>query len=130
MRGPLLGLAAIGACGLLAGAAPAKPPPDPSRVLLSGVEFDLTLSRQMLRPGRVISQVLNQGEDPHNLRLQRTDLPGKPEFGFGELGPGEYENLDVRLGKRATFTLWCSLAEHRGLGMEATLRTKKRRQHR
>jgi hypothetical protein len=124
------GIAAVvtaGACAVLAAGAPAKPAPDPERALVRAVEFDLTLSRTKLPPGRAIIQFLNDGEDPHDLRMQRTDLAGKPEFGLGEIGPGEYENLDARLGKRATYTLWCSLADHRGRGMEATLRTKKRK---
>ena len=120
-------LAAAGACGVLAAAAPARPAPDPERALVRAVEFDLTLSKTKLRPGRAIIQFLNEGEDPHDLRMQRTDLAGQPEFGLGVIGPGEYENLDTRLRRRSTYTLWCSLAGHRGLGMEASLRTKRRK---
>lgn len=127
MRRSLRVLAVAGAGLALGGAAVAKPAPDPDRVLVRGVEFDLTLSKTKLRPGRVIVQFLNAGEDPHDLRLQRTDVPGKPEFGVGELGPGTYENLDVRMRKRATYALWCSISDHRGRGMDATLRTKKRK---
>jgi hypothetical protein len=112
-----------------AGVAPAKPVPDPDRVLVRGLEFDLTLSKAKLRPGRVIIQFLNDGEDPHDLRLRRTDIAWAPEFGVGELEAGEYASLDTRLHRRSTYTLWCSLADHRGRGMEATLRTK-RRKHR
>lgn len=104
-----------------------EPPPGPDRVLVRGKEFDLTLSKPKVRPGRVIVQFLNDGEDPHDLRLQRTDGGDPTEFGVGELGPGEFENLDTRLKKKASYALWCSLNGHRELGMEATLRTKKRR---
>lgn len=45
----------------------------------------------------------------------------------GVIGPGEDENLDTRLRRRSTYTLWCSLAGHRGLGMEASLRIKRRK---
>jgi len=101
--------------------------PDPERLLVRGSEFELTLSKPKLRPGRAVIQFLNDGEDPHDLRLQRTDGPGGPEFGVGELAAGEYVGLEVRLHKRATYLLWCSISDHRGRGMEASLRTKKRR---
>jgi hypothetical protein len=119
---------ALAACLVLVATAPGKPAtPDPERVLVRGVEYDLTLSKAKLRPGRVIVQFLNDGEDPHDLRLRRVDVPGAPEFVVGELAPGDLESLDTRLHRRSTYTLWCSLADHRGRGMEATLRTKKRR---
>lgn len=92
---------------------------------MRGVEFDLTLSKQKLRPGRVIVQFLNDGEDPHDLRLQRRG--DTAELGIGEIVPGEYENLDAHLRKASTDVLWCSLDGHREAGMEATLRTRKRR---
>jgi hypothetical protein len=44
----------------------------------------------------------------------------------GIVAPGGYVNVDTRLRKRSTYTLWCSLSDHRQLGMEATLRTRKR----
>jgi hypothetical protein len=124
LRATLAGLAAaaLGAAGTAA-AKPEEPVPD--RVLVRGTEFNLTLSKAKVAPGRVIVQFLNDGEDPHDLRLARVGNDG--EFGFGEVGPGDYENLDARLRKRSTYVMWCSLSGHRELGMEATLRTKKRR---
>jgi hypothetical protein len=119
----LAGLAALAIPTL----APAKPPPDPDRVQARGSEFDLVLSKQKVRPGRVIVQFLNAGEDPHDLRLQRYGDAGAPELGTGRIESGDYENLDLHLKKRSTYVLWCSIQDHRQRGMEATLRTKKRR---
>jgi hypothetical protein len=45
---------------------------------------------------------------------------------IGVVPPGSYSNLDTRLRKHATYTLWCSLSDHRQRGMEATLRTRRR----
>lgn len=111
----------------LSGQAVATPPqpPTPDRMLVRGSEFDIVLSKQRVRPGRVIVQFVNDGEDPHDLRLQ---LAGSgAEFGVGEIAPGEYENLDARLRKSSTYALYCSLPGHREAGMDATLRTRKRR---
>jgi len=97
----------------------------PERLLVRGLEYELRLSKQRLVPGRAIIQFVNGGEDAHDLRIQR--LGGGREFGFAELAPGEYESLDRRLRRKSRYVLWCSLSDHRALGMEATLRTKKRR---
>ena len=113
----------------LSASASAEKVQSPDRVQARGTEFDLTLSKQKLRPGRAIVQFLNDGEDAHDLRLQRVGAAGEtegPELTVGVVSPGEYANLDARLRKRSTYVLWCSLGDHRERGMEATLRTKKR----
>ncbi len=97
----------------------------PDRVLARGAEWEITLSKRRVEPGRVIVQFLNDGEDPHDLRLQRNG--GGPELGIGELEPGNYANLDVRLKRASSYQLWCSLPSHRERGMEATLRVAKHR---
>ncbi len=122
--------AALAMLATAATASAAAPEPVPDRVQVRGSEFDLLLSKQKLRPGRAIVQFLNDGEDPHDLKLQRIGSSGAlegPELAIGVVGPGEYENLDARFKKRSTYVFWCSLSDHRELGMEATLRTKKRR---
>jgi len=112
-----------------ADAAP-QPAPTPDRVQVRGSEFDLTLSKPTLRPGRAIVQFLNDGEDPHDLKAQRLGATGSaegPELSIGVVEPGEYENLDARFKQRSTYVFWCSLSDHRQLGMEALLQTKKRK---
>ena len=130
MRARVAAISAVLAFGVAITIASAARPNTPDRVQVSGSEFDLVLSKPKVRPGRVIVQFVNEGEDPHDLRLQRVDGGGSAagaEFGIGELEPGAYQNLDVALRKRSSYRLWCSIADHRGLGMEATLRTKRRR---
>ena len=95
------------------------------RVQVRGSEFDLVLSKQKLRPGKVIIQFLNNGEDPHDLRIVR--IGDEAQFGFGMVGPTEYENLETGLRKKSSYVLWCSLPGHRESGMEAVLKTKQRR---
>ena len=121
MRRPLL----IAACLSLIAAAPARSADDvPDRVMAKGSEFDLVLSKPKVKPGRVIVQFVNDGEDPHDLMLQR--VGGKTVVGTGVAPPGGVVNLDTRLRKRSTYMLWCSLSDHRALGMEAKLRTRRR----
>ena len=124
--------ATVLALAALAGAAGAwaKPAPVPDRVQVRGAEYDLTLSRAKVHPGRAIVQFVNAGEDSHNLRLQRVDSSGAalgPELGLGEVEPGAYEDLAAHLHRGSTYELWCSLKDHRARGMDATVRTKRHR---
>lgn len=130
MRVTAIGAALIATASLAASSAGAKPAePVPDRVGVRGSEFDLILSKTKVKPGRVIVQFVNAGEDSHDLKLQRVGPSGQegPELGVGAIAPGEYENLDAHLKKRATYVLWCSLSDHRQRGMEASLRVAKRR---
>ncbi len=120
------------AAGLLALAAPAVPAAAapvreqaPARLLVTGREYSLTLSRAKLRAGDAIVQLHNFGEDPHDLHLQRAGS-GRA-FELGEVLPGETGTLEMRMRRRSTYRLWCSIDPHAALGMEATLQTKAKR---
>ena len=92
--------------------------PPPSRVQVSAKEFYFVLSRHTLRPGPAIVELVDFGEDPHDLRLQR--VGARHIAGTPEVQPGGYVDLNVTL-VRGTYRLWCSIANHRQLGMQATL---------
>ena len=79
----------------------------------------------MLNPGPAIVQFRNTGEDPHDLVLQRSDLPH--EFKRPELGPGGLETFNFRFRKGVRYRLWCSLEGHEAAGMAAGLRVRPRR---
>jgi plastocyanin len=107
---------------VLAAGASAKIPP-PTRVQVSAKEFFFSLSRQKVKAGPAIIELVNFGEDPHDLRLQR--VGGAHIAGTPEVQPGDFYDLKVTLlpGK---YNLWCSIANHRALGMQATLTVTKR----
>ncbi|GIK77047.1 MAG: hypothetical protein EDQ89_09175 [Acidobacteria bacterium] len=108
----------------VAAAAPARERA-PARLLVTGREYSLTLSRAKLRAGDAIVQLHNFGEDPHDLHLQRAG--SDRAFEIGEVLPGETGTLEMRMRRRSTYRLWCSIDPHAALGMEATLRTKAKR---
>jgi hypothetical protein len=122
-------VACIGACALLGAVALAIPAigAAPSRLLVGGSEFRLTLSRATVKPGRVLIQLQNRGEDDHDLRLQRiTSKPNPPVARWAVTKPGDLSELNLQL-RRGRYRLWCSLPGHRELGMRATLRVSRRR---
>jgi hypothetical protein len=116
-------MVAVSTCiAAVIGLATAAPAAAPSRLLVGGVEFRLTLSRRAVKPGRVTIQFQNRGEDDHDLRLQRiTNRPGAPVARWAVTKPGDVTSLTVKLS-RGRYRLWCSLPSHRELGMRATLR--------
>ena len=92
--------------------------PAPSRVLVEAREFRFTLSRTTVKAGPAIVQLVNYGEDEHDLRLRRAG--GTRVYRIGTVLPGHVGELEARF-LPGRFTLWCSLADHRKRGMSATL---------
>jgi plastocyanin len=101
----------------------AAAPPPPARVQIVAREFSLAPSRRRLKAGTALVELANFGEDPHNLRLQR--VGGTKVYGLPVQQSGEVADLTVRL-LPGTYRLWCSLADHRALGMRATLVVSRR----
>jgi hypothetical protein len=101
---------------------PTEPSGPPSRLLAtarepSPTQLQLQLSRATLPPGTAIVEQYNAGEDPHDLILERL---GVVVFSFPTLDPGLNQRQTLNLA-RGTWTLYCSLLNHRELGMQATL---------
>lgn len=104
---------------------PAPPAPDPqpepesNRLSVKAAEFYFVLSRPSVAPGAVTIELNNQGEDPHNLNLQREGDEGEP-FQLPETDSLDRSvaSFDLPAGK---YRLWCSLPEHEEDGMTATL---------
>ena len=90
----------------------------PARVQVAADEFTYSLSRQSIKAGPVIVQLVNYGEDEHDLRLRRTG--GTRVYRIGKVRPGRLGELEARF-LPGRFTLWCSLADHRKRGMSASL---------
>lgn len=90
----------------------------PARVQIGADEISYALSRQSIKAGPAIVQLVNYGEDEHDLRMQRNG--GTRVYRIGNVRPGKLGELEARF-LPGRFTLWCSLADHRKRGMSATL---------
>jgi hypothetical protein len=104
---------------LLAVPAAAAPP---SRLQVVAREFSFALSRQRLRAGPAIVELVNFGEDAHDLRLRR--VGGTRIQSIGVVLPGGHAALRARLAP-GRYVLWCSIADHRARGMHATLAVRR-----
>jgi hypothetical protein len=108
---------------LLPREAPASAP-FPTRLQVTSTEFRLSMSRVVVPGGRVRIELVNLGEDPHDLKLRR--IGGKYTYTIPETLPGERSTKTLRL-IRGRYQVWCAIAGHRDWGMRATLRVVPRR---
>jgi hypothetical protein len=98
--------------------------PFPTRLQVTSTEFRLTMSRVVVPGGRVRIELVNLGEDPHDLKLRR--IGGRYTYTIPETLPGERSTKTLRL-IRGRYQVWCAIAGHRDWGMRATLRVVPRR---
>jgi plastocyanin len=108
------GLAAAALAGTQASASTVYP----ARVQVSAKEFFFALSRHTVVAGPAIVELANFGEDPHDLRMER--LGGGRLWKTPLVYPGAYYDLEATL-VTGRYRLWCSIGNHRQLGMQAIL---------
>jgi plastocyanin len=103
---------------------PEEPPleetkPAASHLGVKAVEWHYTLSRPEVSAGEVVVELDNQGEDSHNLKLQREGSGEAPlEVPEAAAAAQTSARLDLPPG---TYHLYCSLYQHEEKGMNATL---------
>lgn len=95
--------------------------PTPARLGVSETEFHLTFSRQVVKAGVVEIEVQNVGEDPHDLRIRK--VGGHHTFTVPQVAPGKRRTIALHM-RPGRYRLWCSLANHRALGMQGVLRVR------
>jgi plastocyanin len=115
--------AVVAAAALIAAPTSAALAPAPARIQVSAKEFFFSLSRHKVAAGPAIVELVNFGEDPHDLRLER--VGGGRVWKTPLVYPGAYYDLDAKLVP-GRYRLWCSVANHRKLGMQAVLTVVKR----
>jgi len=92
--------------------------PAPARIQVVAHEYSFVLSRLRVKAGPAIVELVNDGQDAHDLRLQRQGA--RHIAGIGTVPAGGYRDLPLKL-LPGRYSLWCSLADHRASGMSATL---------
>ena len=90
----------------------------PVSIGVSAREFHLTAYRKTVAPGKVRFNVMNYGEDTHNLVVTG---PGGFTRQTGDIGSGDQATLAIKLGRTGTYKLLCTKADHLERGMRTRL---------
>lgn len=89
-------------------------PPPGELVTVTERDFAIELARTSFAPGDYTFRVTNDGSLPHDLAISGPELP---EQVTERLAPGETGQVTVSL-REGRYTLWCTVGDHRGRGME------------
>lgn len=117
-----LALLGLTVAALVAAAHPVLASRAPARVQVTALEFEYRLSRLTVRQGPALIQLVNYGEDEHDLFVRR--VGGTKTFRVNRILPGERATLAIRL-RPGRYRLWCAVSDHRARGMRATLRVRR-----
>ena len=93
-------------------------PPAPARIGVNAYEFHFILSTTTLTAGDTIAELINRGEDPHDLHIARID--GSDELSVPETLPSARARVRFETEPGA-YRLWCSLPFHAERGMDTTI---------
>ena len=115
-------LVALSVIALVGAAAPVLAARPPSRLQVTAFEFEYRLSRLSVRQGPALIELVNYGEDEHDLVMRR--VGGTKTWRLRKLLPGARATMSVRL-RPGTYRLWCAVGDHRARGMRATLRVRR-----
>jgi hypothetical protein len=96
--------------------------PPPARVQVVAQEFSFVLSRRWIRAGTAIIELRNAGEDAHDLRMRR--VGGTRVYAWPVTQAGAVVDETVKLVP-GRYLLYCSIADHRALGMSAVLMVRR-----
>ena len=110
---------AVAAACLAGWADGAAAPRYPARVQVVSQEFHLSPSRYVLKSGPAIVELYNLGEDDHDLVIQRVGSTA-PVGRIAPLHSRTVADRELNL-KPGKYIHWCSLADHRQLGMQTRL---------
>lgn len=125
MRKRVVTLAIAGAltvvCGAIPAAYAASVTGTTTRVQVVADEWRLSPSRSKIKPGKTRIEVVNMGEDDHDLRVARAG--GGYRYDSDVIAPGERIELSFT-AKRGTYKLWCSLADHKAKGMTSKIQVR------
>lgn len=81
-----------------------------NRLAVKSVEYYFVLSRAKVKAGSLTVELNNQGEDPHNLNIQREGDSSEPlQIAETDSLQRNVATFDLPAG---TYRLWCSLPEH------------------
>ena len=97
-----------------------------ARLTVTADEWRLVPSRTTIGNGSTSLRYRNVGQDSHNLALRRLDSRGRlagPTLRVATTQPGASRSRTLSL-RRGTWRMWCTIPNHRPLGMRNILRVR------
>jgi plastocyanin len=91
----------------------------PARLQVTAREFFLTLSKPSVPAGPVMIELVDLGQDAHNIHIQPA-VGGADVAVFPTVQPGAHYDQQVTLAA-GTYTVYCSRPYHEEMGMMVTL---------
>jgi plastocyanin len=93
----------------------------PARVQVTAKEFWFALSSRSVKSGPAVIEFVNFGQDAHDMKVQKVGTT--KVYSVPLTQPGSHYDLSIKL-LPGRYQLWCSVANHKQLGMQATLIVK------
>ncbi len=90
----------------------------PTRVQVTAKEFWFALSSRSVKSGPAVIEFVNFGQDAHDMKVQKVGTTRVYSAPLTQ--PGSHYDLSIKLAP-GRYLLWCSIANHKQLGMQATL---------
>ncbi len=104
------------------------PEPEPNAVSITANDrttpYGYAPSHKVVKPGELTVQLINKGEDEHNMDMEKVGPGNAPEgpivvaVSAASNGTSKPTTVDVEPG---TYRMWCTLPGHAEKGMEATI---------
>jgi plastocyanin len=104
------------------------PEPEPNAVSITATDrttpYGYAPSHKVVKPGELTVQLINKGEDEHNMDMEKVGPGGAPEGPILTMtsapsgGQSTPTTVDVEAG---TYRMWCTLPGHAAKGMEAEI---------
>ena len=91
----------------------------PARLQVTAREFSLTLSRATVPAGPLVIELVNLGQDAHNVHI-RSSAGGPDVAALPTVQAGLHYDQQVTLAP-GTYTVYCSMPGHEQMGMAAAL---------
>lgn len=87
-----------------------------AELLLEAKEYSFEPSNLSVKKGQTVKLILvNKGNISHDFAIEGTDI--KTQM----VGPGDNVTIEFTIDEAGTYTFYCSLSNHRALGMEGEL---------
>jgi plastocyanin len=104
-----------------------QPEPEPNAIGVvardANKHFIFEPSRTAVKSGQLTVQLINEGEDPHTMDMQRIGAGGTPEGEVVEIPEtaSKHQSADTVEVQPGRYRMWCTLFHHAEEGMETEI---------